>query len=489
MLKNILFLVFIINCLGTYAQNFERLFLNHFDSYATDVLQIGNAYYISCNNVSDNSNNIENIKSEIYKLDSDGNLVNIINFNFLNNHVKINRLINVNNDIFIYGINSVDASSFNQKAFIARIDTNLNIKYLQNYFTENVAYSFMYVTEFDSTNFLSYYLPGYPYYISLINKNNGSVELKKLRADFPFYSLVYLKNKNLIHLYTFNQFSFPIISLDDINFDIIDSIYYQSLNYSKKSNLQINDSTYIIASEYLKNTPNNPDAHWDLSIIKVNHELNNIEDIVYNSFPATLSHVGATTSAFAFCKSDSNIIYYGGTYNYTVPIPSDFVQQKRRFELLKIDRQGHFVDRKIFSNNNESYSVVMNSLYATNDGGCIMVGSYWDYGGPSPEQKRGVYVLKVDSLGNFSPSLHINKSNDIERNIYLFPNPNTDRTLNFKGFNIGDRIILYSIQGQLINNIPIEDRINLSDLSNGIYLYSILSKEGEIIKKDKLILY
>lgn len=99
MLKNILFLVFIINCLGTYAQNFERLFINHFDSYATDVLQIGNAYYISCNNVSDNSYNIENIKSEIYKLDSDGNLVNTINFNFLNNHVKINRLIIVNNDI------------------------------------------------------------------------------------------------------------------------------------------------------------------------------------------------------------------------------------------------------------------------------------------------------------------------------------------------------------------------------------------------------
>lgn len=488
MMRNVLYVVFIILSLKISAQNFERLFFNTYDSYPSDVVQIGNNYFVSCIYVNNIINNQENNSSEIYKLDENGNLIKSLKFDFLNNHVRINKLLKINNDIFLYGINSLDISSFTQQAFIARIDTNLNIKYLQNYFTQNVAYSFINITDFDSTNFLSYYLPGYPYYVSLINKNNGSVELKKGRTDFPFYSLVYLKNKNRIHLYAYNQFSFPIISLDDTLFEVVDSIHFQSLNYSKKSNILINDSTYIIASEQLKNTPNSADAHWDLSVIKVNYDLNNVEEIVYNTYPATLSHKAAFTSSFDFCKTDSNIIFYGGTYNYTLPIPSDFVQQERRFELLKINKQGHLIERKVFSNNNEPYSLVMNSLCATSDGGCIMVGSYWNYEDAIPEQKRAIYILKVDSLGNFNPSLNVKNISEHYRIINFYPNPNSNRILYVTGLKPGDKLFIFNMQGQLIKSIPAQSKIDLSDLTSGIYILSILSDRGEVIKNEKLIL-
>lgn len=489
MKKIIIIIIYILfNRFGLNAQTFERLIQNQFDSYAIDVIQINNSYFVATNNVYEKINGFESAKSELLKLDSNGNLINSLKFDFLNNHVRIKKLIRVDDDIFLHGVNSIAASSFSQKAFIARIDSNLNIKYLQNYFIENVAFSIMDITDYDSTSFLIYYLPGYPYYTALINKSNGGVELKT-QKDYPFYSLIHIKNKNIIHLYVFNQFNFPILSLDNLNFNVIDSIYYQSITYAKKCKLIINDSTYIIASEYLKNTPNYPDACWDMSVIKVNDSLNNINSIIYATYPDTLGHHVANNNAFDFCKIDTNIIYYGGTYNYTIPFSSDFIKQRRRFELLKIDIEGNFIDRKIFSNNNENYSVEMYSLAATTDGGCIMVGSYWNYSGINPEEKRSIYILKVDSLGNFTPSLGVENVKNDERVISLYPNPNSNRTLYITGYKSGENILVYNLHGQLIKSIQAESKIDISDLSNGVYIISLQSSEGESIKKEKIIIY
>jgi hypothetical protein len=486
--KIIIIIFLIFNRFGLNAQTFECLIQNQFDSYAIDVIQINSSYFVATNNVFESINGFESTKSELLKLDSNGNLLNSLKFDFLNNHVRIKKLIRVDDDIFLHGVNSIAASSFSQKAFIARIDSNLNIKYLQNYFIENVAFSIMDITDYDSTNFLIYYLPGYPYYTALINKYNGSVELKT-QKDYPFYSLIHLKNKNIIHLYVFNQFNFPILSLDNLDFNVIDSIYYQSITYAKKCKLIINDSTYFIASEYLKNTPNYPDACWDLSVIKVNDSLNNINSIIYTTYPDTLGHHAANNNAFDFCKNNTNIIYYGGTYNYTIPFSSNFIKQRRRFELLKIDREGNFIDRKIFSYNIENYAVEMYSLSATADGGCIMVGSYWNYNEINPEEKRSIYILKVDSLGNFTPSLGIENVKNNERLISIYPNPNSNRILNITGYKTGEKILVYNLQGQLIKSMQAESKIDISDLSKGVYIFSIQSSEGENIKIEKMIIY
>jgi hypothetical protein len=250
----------------------------------------------------------------------------------------------------------------------------------------------------------------------------------------------------------------------------------------------INDSTYFIASEYLKNTPPNyPDACWDFSIIKVNDSLNNITDFVYVTYPNTLSHKIAYNNALSFCQSDSNIIYYGGTYNFSLPEPTDFIKESRRFELLKIDRNGYFIDRKIFSNNNENYSLVMESLTATSDGGCIMVGWFWDYSQDNPVEKRSIYILKVDSLGNYNPSLNITKINQNPL-IHLFPNPNSSKMMNITGIKGDETIFIYTIHGQLLKKIQAQNSLDLSDFSKGAYIFSIHSSNGDFIKNEKVIL-
>jgi hypothetical protein len=487
MKKIIVFILLIFNWHGINAQNFERLFHTEFDSYATDVIQINHSYFVASIHVFEKFYPFENSTSELLKLDLNGNITKSLKFDFLNNHVKINKLIRVDDDIFLHGINSIDAYTFSQKAFIARIDTNLNIKYLQNYFIENVPFNIVDVVDYDSSNFLMYYLPGYPYYLALINKNNGSIELKT-QKDYPFFSLIHLKNKNKIHLYPYNSFSFPFLSYDNTTFTIIDSVNFSSLNQVSKSKLMINDSTYFIASEYLKNTPPNyPDACWDFSIIKVNDSLNNITDFVYVTYPNTLSHKIAYNNALSFCQSDSNIIYYGGTYNFSLPEPTDFIKESRRFELLKIDRNGYFIDRKIFSNNNENYSLVMESLTATSDGGCIMVGWFWDYSQDNPVEKRSIYILKVDSLGNYNPSLNITKINQNPL-IHLFPNPNSSRMMNITGIKGDETIFIYTIHGQLLKKIQAQNSLDLSDFSKGTYIFSIHSSNGDFIKNEKVIL-
>ncbi len=88
----------------------------------------------------------------------------------------------------------------------------------------------------------------------------------------------------------------------------------------------------------------------------------------------------------------------------------------------------------------------------------------------------------------FSLNAGVNEVNKIAQSVKVFPNPAKD-IINFSvDGNIAKTINIMDITGKLLENISISDsdtKLDLSNYSNGIYLYQIKASSGEVIKSGK----
>ena len=96
---------------------------------------------------------------------------------------------------------------------------------------------------------------------------------------------------------------------------------------------------------------------------------------------------------------------------------------------------------------------------------------------------------KIDATTTFSEStaVCVNTLNvdgfESELEVQIYPNP-TSGLLNFKGFNSlqHSEVFMTNLLGQKINKDVIDNRIDLSDLHNGIYLLNIRHMNGTLSK-------
>lgn len=106
------------------------------------------------------------------------------------------------------------------------------------------------------------------------------------------------------------------------------------------------------------------------------------------------------------------------------------------------------------------------------------------------------YVLDLDNANSVLDSFDINvtsvmSSEEDKIELYSYPNPASDDFfLQFKGFESGDTyLIMHNLLGEeilrrtLVNGL---NKINVNDLQNGVYFYSIATN-NEIIETKKLI--
>ncbi len=102
----------------------------------------------------------------------------------------------------------------------------------------------------------------------------------------------------------------------------------------------------------------------------------------------------------------------------------------------------------------------------------------------------------VASWLNCAEDAEITPLTSTEPNIILYPNPNTGKfTIEFVGTqnSVSDKIEVYNILGEKVftkSLIPSQD-YNTFDLGSqpaGIYLYRIISENGELIKDGKFII-
>ncbi|MBP1672693.1 MAG: calx-beta domain protein, partial [Bacteroidetes bacterium] len=126
----------------------------------------------------------------------------------------------------------------------------------------------------------------------------------------------------------------------------------------------------------------------------------------------------------------------------------------------------------------------LNSVLATSDGGCLLVGTKYPHG--SPSLIRYSHFVKVDANGDVQWTQDIEMP---ELSYKVYPNP-TQSVFNIENSELNIiQIELYDISGRYLTSISDCSNstisIDLSPFSNGIYFAKIKSSKG--VRTEKVV--
>jgi len=230
----------------------------------------------------------------------------------------------------------------------------------------------------------------------------------------------------------------------------------------------INSSQMIYCGRY---APTIPSQIWSIGVLRID-TLANTKDEYYIGDPDTNECPGLR-SRLDFI--DTNTIYIGGTHNFYQW--SEFGPVNCWFSLNQMDTALN-VNWQHFYGGDANYT--MYGIRATQDHGCLMFGSRYDFQGAGYE--RDIYVYKVDQNGLITGT--DDKQNPRVHNLIVFPNPGADVLMVETGLQVvGAKMIMMDINGNQILDKVINGShfiINTRSLSSGTYFWQIIYKNKAI---------
>jgi len=172
-------------------------------------------------------------------------------------------------------------------------------------------------------------------------------------------------------------------------------------------------------------------------------------------------------------------IYYGGTSNLDLFNP--FFSNTPSWLILAKLTDSFNVYWQNFYGGDACYNLL--TILATQDGGCVMAGTRYDY--QTQNQERDVYILKVNEDGILTWT---NNFPETTRQVIVYPNPGQYEIM-IKSISPNLIFELFDMQGvkMLSKKIATEDRIDTKDLPQGMYIYQVLNPQAEIIETGKWI--
>jgi hypothetical protein len=166
----------------------------------------------------------------------------------------------------------------------------------------------------------------------------------------------------------------------------------------------------------------------------------------------------------------NNKIFAGGTSNYQF---TWYFSDKKSFYLLaELDTGLTLHWQKFYSYNNDY--LFLWKVLRTNDGGILLAGTKHNHliNGP---QERDIYVIKLDSLGNFVTGVN-NPSGVQVHDFIVYPNPAQNHlNVQYSSVKKSGKATLINSTGQQVEEIILPANstgktINIEHLPSGIYL-------------------
>ncbi|MEI6508536.1 MAG: T9SS type A sorting domain-containing protein [Bacteroidota bacterium] len=228
---------------------------------------------------------------------------------------------------------------------------------------------------------------------------------------------------------------------------------------------------HIISGGYYRyENINNPNQTWYnygyISLVLLNDSFRRINNYFIRPIPSD-SINNKTTASFKtidYYSEDSIFIvyYFPQWYLYTVFMVDSNFKVKWAYQ----DSLSEFVN--------------LQSVKATPDGGCLILGSLEN------GLDLDLVVIKYEKSG-MKASIRYFESNMNE--ITIYPNPSSDKIF-VSGESKDRNFLMYDLQGRIVlnaNESQLIDGINISFLNEGIYFYKITNKLNGSIKSGKWI--
>ena len=418
----------------------------------------------------------------IVKLSNEGDLLDSIQIINPNGTCNIGELIRYDEDLFIaLGYWSSDSTS---ELWYILFDNNFQLiadKKIDS--VSGMVYDFKHIiNQNQNIVFMAHYLSPeiYSFNICLYEITFSGTIIRKVFFDsqllfnqgFTLLENVYENNYKI-----FTRLPLPMrfscfLNLVDSNFNVIDNNgYFDEKIYTHNSAKWINDSTYLLTGKRVITEP----EEWDIGILKMSIS-DSIISSRYFGEEDTVEWPGLYKN-LDFISTDN--IFFAGTKNsWFFP----FQQEPSWIMLNILDSDLNLKHQQFYGG--DAYYLV-NAILATQDSGCVMACSRYDY--LTQDEEFDVYILKVNKDGLLVGTPET--ESEIENLCRLYPNPGGE-TLTIDIPKSGLRLTMSDISGIVRFSRNLENRHNIlpvSALPTGMYFYRIVNEKNEAISVGKWI--
>lgn|GEM_PF-6534777 len=184
----------------------------------------------------------------------------------------------------------------------------------------------------------------------------------------------------------------------------------------------------------------------------------------------------------------SGSIYFGSTQTIEVSRDLWFHGDQTAFNLIKMDKTLNILWEKTYYN---EATIQLDEIEVDKNGNVTMAGTYEDSTTRANGFNRNIYILRVDSLGNYLRT-DLTEGAIPTRDFVIYPNPVGDQ-LNFKKFNRFEpyHVQFFDVTGKVIKQMlwnTNETSISTANWKPGTYIYRLVDNkgrnaEGKLIKK------
>jgi hypothetical protein len=206
-----------------------------------------------------------------------------------------------------------------------------------------------------------------------------------------------------------------------------------------------------------------------LNIRKYNFNLSEVDSLIYGK-----SDTNETECQSSIDFIDTIAIFVGGTSNWqTTP----FASQINYLNIAKINSNLQPYWEKYLSRGNDCLNLW--KVLATNDGGVLLAGTSYNDTVNGPFE-RDIYVIKLDSTGNFVTG--VNEPALQQHEVLVFPNPVQDNITIKVAIQFGEaEFTMYDNSGRevLRKKFKRQATVPVHQLSPGMYVYSVKGSSGK----------
>ena len=460
-----------LSCLSIKCQDatFEYLLSTSRNEVVQDVVELSTGEIFLCGFVSKPNEFMGKSGGLVFKIDSKGHFMDSIIFYNSNRRIVIDRLLQDSNNMIVCSGYSSDTI----QEFIGHKNSRIELKRINDQ-----------LVIIDSSSFN---LPtNYEYWFSLTERGaSNNILVGGTFKTLNFHIFLYIINNSFDSIraryYNDNgRVCGALKQLSDTTYWMADDIrsdYYlinEKLDFTIYENARPNNvnSPYGICwdtdtSFYLTGEWNGGNDH-DIGLYKQYHPIDSTNNI-FKSWGTSSLDIPAT-HALDFDHKDT--IFIGGTKGYGM----FFGTWPSWYYVLQTDSNLNIRWERFYGG--DAY-YKMQKIVAAQDGGCIIVGTRYDYQNVTQEE-LDIHVLKLNSEGLLvstpeEPSIEM-------REALVFPNPGTNYLkVRVAAHHRQSTIELFDIKGRIVLSESINGKwgeINTSCLPSGTYIYRVYNEEG-----------
>ncbi|HKR05262.1 MAG TPA: T9SS type A sorting domain-containing protein [Bacteroidia bacterium] len=468
------------------AQSFEFIYSTPDDEVIQDVIQdtAGNYYLIGWKGVFGSF-----FSGLIIKLNPAGDTIKTLTipaFN-INDYLFLEHILRLNDSVFVITGDAPLVNSTDRQILYYKMDNDLNILDFKSFGGTNSSEYVMRLKKGPQNELL---LTGYSYdtiFHSSMFLYKISPDGDSLQSFYPGFAPGWVSGFDILNLPdTSGYFLFinnggvggmgnEILKVSNSNtIDTIVDMTGQIIVTAR----WLNDSVFATINSKFDTSSNPSDIK--LQFRKYDFNLNLVSDTLIGIIDTNTLE---PNNGIDF--TNPNNIFAGGTINYS----NYFAPNPAYFYLIGFDNNMTPQWQKIFSHNDDYLSLW--GVHATHDGGVLLYGTRYNYL-TSGFSERDVYVLKLDSLGNFTTGINNPIATQVH-DVIMYPNPahdviNIRSTINFPA----TEIILFDASGRIVMEKKFSSppgrpggasaSFSVKHLNAGIYFYNIKSSKGNEVR-------